>query len=157
MRRVLLLLAVALLDIVWFPVAEASDATVTLADRATPASLSVAPGTRVTFSNQSGERRGVRSEDGPAGFDSGNLEAGASWSLILDVAGTYPYVDDRDRDDTAYHGTITVGAATEPPSAPATASVDILDRSFSPTSVTVAPGATVTWANQSDRDHTVTG
>ncbi|HKY75402.1 MAG TPA: plastocyanin/azurin family copper-binding protein, partial [Acidimicrobiia bacterium] len=43
------------------------------------------------------------------------------------------------------------------PSAPATGSVAILDRSFSPSGVTIAPGGTVSWTNQSDRDHTVTG
>ena len=157
-------------------VAEAADATVTFTDRATPATLAVPSGTRVTFANQSGERRRVRSEDGPAEFDSGNIEPGASWSVVLDEAGHYPYVDERDRDDTGYHGTITVGTASEPasgstgappssspstgapaPSAPATASVAILDRSFSPATVTVAAGGTVSWTNQSDRDHTVTG
>jgi plastocyanin len=180
MRRILLsfMLAVAAVGpgITGIGVAEAADATVALADRANPAALTVAAGTRVTFANQSGERKRVRSEDGPVEFDSGNLEAGASWSVVLDAAGTYAYVDDRDRDNTAYHGTITVSSAAHggggspapptpsspsaespPPAAPSTASVAILDRSFSPTSVTIAPGGTVTWTNQSDRDHTVTG
>jgi plastocyanin len=35
--------------------------------------------------------------------------------------------------------------------------VAILDRSFLPASLTVAPGGTVSWTNQSGRDHTVTG
>lgn len=180
MRRILLSfvlgVAVAGPGITWVAPAEAADATVTLTDRANPATLTVAPGTRVTFANHSGERKRIRSEDGPAEFDSGNLEAGAGWSVVLHAAGTYPYVDDRDRDDPAYHGTITVSSATQPgggspnspaptqppagspaPSAPATASVAILDRSFSPATVTVAPGGTVSWVNQSDRDHTVTG
>ena len=157
-------------------VAEAADATVTFTDRANPAVITVASGTRVTFANQSGERRRVRSEEGPEEFDSGNIEPGGSWSVVLDVSGNYPYVDERDRDDTAYHGTVTVGTATKPasaspaappapaptsgspaPSAPATASVAILDRSFSPATITVAAGGSVSWTNQSDRDHTVTG
>jgi plastocyanin len=168
--------AVAGPGITWVAPAGAADAAVTLTDRADPATLTVAPGTRVTFSNQSGDRKRIRSEDGPAEFDSGNIEAGAAWSVVLDAAGTYPYVDDRDRDDPAYHGTITVTPAAQPgggtpnppapaqppagspaPSAPATASVAILDRSFSPTTVTIAPGGSVSWTNQSDRDHTVTG
>ncbi len=180
MRRFLLSLvlaaAVAGPGITWVAPAEAADAAVTLTDRANPATLTVAPGTRVTFSNQSGERKRIRSEDGPAEFDSGNIETGAGWSVVLDAAGTYPYVDDRDRDDPAYHGTITVTSAAQPaggtpnspvpaqppagspaPSAPATAAVAILDRAFSPTTVTIAPGGTVSWTNQSDRDHTVTG
>ncbi len=180
MRRFLLSLVLAVAvagpGITWVAPAEAADATVTLTDRANPATLTVAPGTRVTFANQSGERKRIRSEDGPAEFDSGNIEAGAGWSVVLDAAGTYPYVDDRERDDSAFHGTITVSSAAQPgggspnspapgqppagspaPAAPATASVAILDRSFSPISVTVAPGGTVSWANQSDRDHTVTG
>ena len=180
MRRFLLSLVLAVAvagpGITWVAPAEAADATVTLTDRANPATLTVAPGTRVTFANQSGERKRIRSEDGPAEFDSGNIEAGAGWSVVLNAAGTYPYVDDRERDDPAFHGTITVNSAAQPgggtpnspapaqppagspaPSAPATASVAILDRSFSPTTVTVAPGGTVSWTNQSDRDHTVTG
>ena len=181
MRRFLLSLVLAVAvagpGITWIGPAEAADATVTLTDRANPATLTVAPGTRVTFANQSGDRKRIRSEDGPADFDSGNLEAGESWSVVLDAAGTYPYVDERDRDDPAYHGTITVSSTAAPgggspnppapggsppagspaPPAPSTASVAILDRSFSPATVTVAPGGTVSWANQSDRDHTVTG
>ncbi|HZI39565.1 MAG TPA: plastocyanin/azurin family copper-binding protein [Acidimicrobiia bacterium] len=180
MRRILLSLVLAVAvagpGITWIGPAGAADATITVTDRADPAALTVAPGTQVTFVNQSGERKRFRSEDGPAEFDSGNIEAGASWSVVLDAVGTYPYVDDRDRDDPAYHGTITVSAAGQPgggspnppgspqspagspaPSAPAAASVAILDRSFSPGTVTVAPGGTVSWANQSDRDHTVTG
>lgn len=180
MRRILLsfMLAVAVVGpgITGIGAAEAAEAVVTFADRANPASLTVAPGTRVTFANQSGERKRVRSEDGPDEFDSGNLESGDSWSVVLDAPGTYPYVNDRDRDDPAYHGTITVSSAAQPgggspstpapsqppagstaPPAPATASVAILDRSFSPTTVTVAPGGDVSWTNQSDRDHTVTG
>ena len=192
MRRFLfsLVLAVAVggPGITWVAApAEAAEAAVTLTHRADPATLTVAPGTRVTFANQSGDRRRIRSEDGPADFDSGNLEAGESWSVVLDVPGNYPYVDERSH-DPAYQGTITVSSTTSPgggapntpapdglppagstppggspaggsspPSAPSTASVAILDRSFSPAAVTIAPGGTVSWANQSDRDHTVTG
>jgi plastocyanin len=185
MRRFLLSLVLAVAvagpGITWVDPAEAADATVTLTDRAIPATLTVAPGTRVTFANQSGDRRRVRSEDGPAEFDSGNLEAGESWSVVLDAAGSYPYVDERS-DDPAYAGTITVSPTASPgsgsedppapsesspggsspagspaPSAPSTASVAILDRSFSPSTVTIAPGGTVSWANESDRDHTVSG
>ena len=180
MRRVLFffLLAAALAGpgITGIGGAEAAEATVTFTDRANPATLDVASGTTVTFANQSGERRRVRSKDGPEEFDSGNIEPGDSWSVVLHGAGNYPYVDERDHDDTAFHGTITVGAVTQSaggsagapagssppsgspaPSAPTTASVAILDRSFSPATATVAPGGTVSWTNQSDRDHTATG
>jgi plastocyanin len=175
MRRILLCFvlaaAVAGPGVAGVDVAAAADAVVTFADRATPAALTVAPGTRVTFVNQSGERRRVRSDGGPDDFDSGNLEPGATWSVVLQAAGTYPYVDDRHRDDAAYRGTVTVASAAQPsggspetppapspspaPSAPVTAAVAILDRSFSPATVTVAPGGTVSWTNQSGRDHTV--
>ena len=179
MRRIFLsfMLAVAVAGpaITGIGTAEAADATVTFTDRANPATLTVAAGTRVTFANQSGNRKRVRSEDGPAEFDSGNIESGGSWSVLLDTAGTYAYVDERDSDNPAYHGTITVSPPGQPaagspgspalqspsgspaPPAPAAASVAILDRSFSPPAVTVAPGGTVTWTNQSDRDHTATG
>jgi plastocyanin len=179
MRRIflsfLLVVAVAGPVVTGVATARAADATVTFTDRANPATLTVTPGTRVTFANRSGERKRVRSDDGPAEFDSGNVESGGSWSVVLDAAGTYAYVDERDRDNSAFHGTITVTPSTQPAAgppdapapgassgspastAPATASVAILDRSFSPLSITVAPGGTVTWTNQSGRDHTATG
>jgi len=120
MRRLLLVPVVsALAALVLVPgVVEAAEAAVTLTDRVTPASLSVVTGTRVTFRNQSAEERRVRSEDGPADFDSGNLDSGEMWSVVLNVAGTYHYLDDRHDDDVAFHGTITVGASAPSPPPP---------------------------------------
>ena len=40
--------------------------------------------------------------------------------------------------------------------APATVRVDIADYAFKPATVTVAPGATLTWTNHDDDPHTVT-
>lgn len=162
MRRIflsfVLALAVAGPTVTGVGTARGADATVNFTERANPATLAVAPGTRVTFVNQSGERKRIRSEDGPAEFDSGNLEPGERWSVVLDAPGAYGYVDERDRDNSAYHGTITVNtggqpaigspgapaphppSGSPPPAAPAAASVAILDRSFSPTAVTVARG-----------------
>ncbi len=130
----------------------------------------------MTWTNLDGDRHRVRSRNGPVEFDSGNIERGASWSVTLSAAGTYAYLDDRDRDNTAYHGTIVVaaseggagsgsGASTgggstgggSATTAPATATVSIGDRVFGPAFVTIVAGGSVTWRNGDDRDHTATG
>jgi len=48
-------------------------------------------------------------------------------------------------------------AATSAPSAPMTGAVTIQNFSFSPASITVAVGGTVTWTNQDSTAHTATG
>ena len=149
-------------------IATAEDVDVLIADTLRPAQLTVAPGTTITFVNQDGERHRVRSVSGPAEFDSGNLEQGATYSVTLTADGTYEYVDDRDRHNEAYHGSITVttgdppSGGTEPdpaPGAPApllSGDVSIVDRVYRPASIEVGVGATVSFVNNDDRAHTVT-
>lgn len=52
---------------------------------------------------------------------------------------------------SSMHGSVVVDAG----SAVTTAAVDIINNTYSPATITVAPNATVTWTNQ-DTNHTVT-
>ena len=173
--------------------AAASTVTIRLTDRVTPADVTVAPGTTVVFRNDSGNRHRMRSVDhsGDEGFDTGNLEPGESAAVTLAAEGTYAFVDDRDRDDRAFHGTITVrasgggaapggsapgfgspdpgagggtppgggtapgGGSSQPgTAAPASAAVSIVDDDFTPRTVEIRAGGTVTWVNRGGDEHT---
>lgn len=108
--------------------AEAAGVEIVLGASVQPKDVSVAKGTAVTFRNADSARHRVRTTDGPASIDSENLEPGDSFTITLTAAGTYRYVDDRNRDNRAYWGTITVDAGasapgqTAPPPADAPAS-----------------------------------
>jgi plastocyanin len=69
-----------------------------------PASISVAAGSTVTWTNQDGTAHTVTADDGS--FDSGSLAPGATFSQTFDTPGTYTY-------HCAIHssmtGTVTVG------------------------------------------------
>ncbi len=68
----------------------ASEATVAIAGFAfEPASLEVAIGTPVTWTNQDGTQHTVTAADGS--FDSGALAEGDTFSQTFDTAGTYSY------------------------------------------------------------------
>jgi plastocyanin len=142
-----------------------------------PATLTIAPGVSVRFRNDDDERHRLRSRTGPVGFDTNDLEPGESYRVTFSVVGRYPYVDERERDATAYHGTIVVGSA--PPAATATATattppdpgtapkpgpaaatrgtVRMAGRAFSPATLTIAAGGSVAFQNDDDRAHTATG
>src|SRR5688500_13808173 len=100
------------------PAASAATVTVHIRDTLDPKPLTIAPGTAVRWVNDSDNRYRMRSRSGPVEFDSGNLEPGESYTFLFQVAGTYPYVDDRERDDPAFHGTITVRAGSSPVASP---------------------------------------
>ena len=152
--------------------ASAATATIKITNRLEPASLSVAAGTTIRFVNADDERHRMRSQSGPSEFDSHNLEPGQSYSMTLTAKGTYTYLDEREDDDTRYHGTIVVGGSNASGGggasgggsgggstsiAPATsASVSMAGRSFSPSTVTIEAGGSVTFRNDDDRAHTVT-
>lgn len=58
-----------------------------------PGSLTVAPGTTVTWTNEDNFAHTVTAEEGaPASFDSGDLEGDATFEQTFEKAGTYPYV-----------------------------------------------------------------
>jgi plastocyanin len=177
--RPALLLAALLVGVLPAQVA-ATSVTIHVGDTLSPKSLTVAPGTTVRWVNESDTRHRMRSRNGPVEFDSHNLEPGQSFSFTFTRAGTYPYVDHRDEDDAAFHGTIVVAssgdsggsggggagedpAVPNPPSgggggaAPASATVHMAGKSFSPSSVTIATGGSVTFLNDDDREHTATG
>lgn len=79
-------------------------------------------------------------------FDSGDIAPGGTYTRTFDTPGNVDY-------ECFYHpmfGTVTV----EPGGLPA-ASVDVLDNSFDPPEVTIAPGGSVTWTNRGQATHTV--
>jgi plastocyanin len=141
-----------------------SEALVSItSDGVAPAALTVQAGAPVTFSNEDAERHRIRSRDG-AGFDTGNLDGGESAVITLSEPGTYAYRDERDQEDTRYHGSVTIaaaeathGAPTAAAPVPVEASVGMADRMFRPGTVTIAAGGSVTFVNDDDRQHTATG
>lgn len=138
--------------------------TITIGTSLSPKDVTVAPGTTVTWKAVGGKHR-IRSTSGPVELDSGNIENG-SWSFTFSKVGTYSYLDHENEDNAALHGTVTVrtGAPSTPgtgPGAPAaaaptTAAVSVGDGIFSPPSITVAVGGTVTWTNNDGSQHNVT-
>ena len=136
--------------------------TITIGSSLDPSSVTIEPGTSVTWVNADSGRHRMASTSGPERFDSGNLDPGQSFTMTFDVEGTYSYLDDRDDENSAYFGTIVVasGATSPPPpgggGAGGPVSIDVGDRIYRPASVTVSPGTTITWRNIDDRPHTVT-
>lgn len=57
-----------------------------------PANITVKQGTTVTWTNNDSTVHTATSTDGPAGFDSGNLSRGESFSFTFEAAGTYNYI-----------------------------------------------------------------
>ncbi len=57
-----------------------------------PSTLTVPVGTTVTWTNDDGMTHTVTSTSGPAGFDSGLMSSGSSFSHTFDQAGTYEYI-----------------------------------------------------------------
>ncbi|MEE8331286.1 MAG: plastocyanin/azurin family copper-binding protein [Acidimicrobiia bacterium] len=149
--------------------ASAAAVGVTIDDALTPKDLAVGVGTTVTWTNGDTERHRMRSRSGPVEFDSGNLDPGDKFQFTFSVEGTYSYLDERDTDNPAYQGSVVVTADAppggeepapppggEPPAPPVGGDVSIFNRSYQPGSLTVGVGATVRWANNDDRVHTVT-
>jgi plastocyanin len=149
--------------LVLFPLAaaRAADTTVSITTTLAPKAATVQVGDTVSWVNDDSERHRIRSISGPEEFDSGNLDPGESFTFNFAFEGTYSYIDDRDEDDTAYHGTITVssepvdppGGTTLPP--PSQGDVEIIDDAYRPATFTIAEGGTVRWVNR-DRDHPLT-
>jgi plastocyanin len=68
----------------------ATAASVNMADNEfQPASITVAAGEAITFTNVGSNPHTATSDDGV--FDTGTVEAGGTASITLDSAGTYPY------------------------------------------------------------------
>jgi plastocyanin len=153
--------------------ADAATVTVRIGQSLSPRTVTIAPGTSVRWVNASDNRYRMRSRNGPVEFDSGNLEPGESYTFTFTRVGTYPYLDDRDREDADFHGAVIVTEATSPaatpkpaegggdpatgPGAATSATIRMANRSFSPGTVTIAAGGSITFANDDDRSHTATG
>ena len=167
--RAILLLIIGLVAALAAPApSHAAGVTVTIRDSFDPDTLTIPPGTRVTWVNASGNRHRVRTTSAPIKVDSGNLEPGERFSATLSAVGTYAYRDEREPDDRSFWATIVVkqgavpsdggsGSSSEGGVAalPTSASVGMGGRAFGPASVTIATGGTVTWRNDDDRAHTV--
>ena len=151
-------------------VASAAGHVVRITSTLDPATITIAPGDRITWRNADGDRHRIRTISGPREFDSGNLEPGQAFSVRLTAPGRYAYYDHRNDELTRYYGTVIVrdGAGSGPdepgPGEPGTpgaespsrATVAIGDRVFRPRNVTIAAGGSVTWRNDDDREHTAT-
>jgi plastocyanin len=141
------------------PVPGTPDVTITIGSGLSDREVRVEAGAIVRFVNRDDERHRMRSRSGERGFDTGDLEPGESGQVRLSAAGTYTYLDDRERDDTRYHGTIVVGPSSPNAAAAAPASsatVTIGDRAFLPASTTIEVGGTVTFRNEDGDEHTAT-
>ena len=141
------------------------DVTILIGNSLEAVQVTVAPGDIVQFKNVDDERHRMRARTKPEDFDTGNLEPGEAALVRLTAPGSYPYRDELDDDDTRYHGRIVVeaastgaGAATPDgvDGAPDAATITIGDRVFTPGSVVIAAGGTVTWDNVDGDEHTAT-
>ncbi|MEO8265588.1 MAG: cupredoxin domain-containing protein [Ilumatobacteraceae bacterium] len=152
-------------------VANAADQVgISITDTLSPASVTIHAGATVTWTNNDSQQHELRSTGGPTQFRTSTLDAGQTASVTFSTVGTYTYVDHRNDQVAAYHGTIvvtndaapvTAPPATTPgpapaPTAPATASIHLAGARFAPASATVAVGGTVTWTNDDGSKHTVT-
>ena len=171
-RRVALaVLALATALLVALPTAGlAAEKTVHIANGTlAPGSITIAPGTTVTWINDEGIEHRMRSTSGPAEFDSGGLKPGASFSFTFTLEGTYAYRDERDKANPAYQGTIVVSSGALPPTDPGATpapgstpgpatppTVHMAGRAFSPATVTISAGESVIFLNDDSRDHTAT-
>ncbi len=81
-------------------------------------------------------------------LDSATIAGGGTYPHTFASVGTFGY-------HCTIHSGMT-GSVTVATGQPATATVDIQGSSFSPSTISVAPGGTVTWTNVSGLNHTVT-
>jgi plastocyanin len=150
-------------------VASAAGNVVRISSTLDPATITIAPGERITWRNDDDERHRIRTIRGPAEFDSGNLEPGQTFRVTLSRPGRYEYYDHRNDEVSRYYGTVIVKEAAADPDepgpddpgtpgaeAPLRATIAIGDRVFRPRDVTVIAGGSVTWRNDDDREHTAT-
>jgi plastocyanin len=138
-----------------------------------PRTVTVDAGTTVRWRNNDGREHTVTAND--RSFDSGIIRVGATFVKTFTTPGTFPYICAIHPDMT---GTIAVrasGGGTPPPPPPptptprptpvpssppggggATGDVRAIDFAFSPSSINIVAGTTVTWVNDGAALHTVT-
>ncbi|MEX2183052.1 MAG: cupredoxin domain-containing protein [Chloroflexota bacterium] len=137
-----------------------------------PTIVRITAGGSVTFRNGGEDEHTATSVDG-GGIDSGTLATGASYRRAFTTPGTYAFLCIFHSD---MRGTVEVGGAapTAPaatprvaeapvapdapvtPEGPATVSVDAIDFTYGPESITIEVGDRVTWTNRGDAPHTAT-
>jgi len=139
------------------------DVTITLSGGLSDREVRVAAGGIVRFANRDDERHRLRSRTG-RGFDTGDIEPGATYQVRLSTPGTYTYIDEREDEDSRYHGRIVVGGgslggSTASGAAKPTesATVTLGDRVVQPSTTTITAGGTVTFRNADSDEHTATG
>jgi len=106
----------------------------------TPNSLVVAPGTTVTWVNNESVTHTVTSDS--LKFDSGNMVKGDEFSFTFSSAGVYPY-------HCKYHPNMTGKIIV-------TNQVTIANFKFTPSTLTIKVGSSVTWINNDAATHTAT-
>lgn len=94
--------------------AEAASAAVLIQNFAySPSTITIAVGSSITWTNRDSVDHTVTEVSGPAGFDSGQIAPGATYTHTFTVAGTYTYhCADHSMMPTA---TVRVGSASPPP------------------------------------------
>jgi plastocyanin len=137
--------------------------SVTIADFSfAPATLTVAQGTTVTWTNSGLARHTVAANDGT--FHSPDVRAGQTYTRTFPTPGTYTYICDIHPD---MKGTIAVTGAggTPPPPAPPTTAlppvtangdVRIADFNFAPRTITITAGESLTFVNTGAARHSAT-
>jgi plastocyanin len=120
-----------------------------------PSTVKVAQGGTVTWTIASRSPHRISADDNS--FESTLITSGTTFSFRFDKPGTYTYRDGFTNDMA---GVITVVAdpntVAGSPDNGSSAAVNIIDLDFSPKSVKVVKGATVTWTNTGQAPHTVT-
>ena len=128
-----------------------------------PDTLTVPVGTTVCWVNQDTTPHTVTS-DVEGVFDSGSLQQGQTFEYTFNSAGSFPYhclphawmiatvtVTGGAATSTSTSATAAATSATAtatPPRCPSGATlVDIVDNTFTPANINVAPGTTVCWTN----------
>ncbi len=128
-----------------FALAQTSNAAVTIADfQFTPATLQVAQGTTVTWTNNGPTNHTTTSDTGV--WDSGVLQAGRSFSFRFNTPGTFAY---HCMIHPSMKGTITVTAATAAPASPSSAAAPAPSPSAAAPAASPSSSAAATQASPS--------
>jgi plastocyanin len=140
--------------------------------RSTQKLITVPVGATVVWPNRGQRKHTVTADDGS--FNSGTLDAGASFSQTFSQPGTFAYYCEfhGGPGGAGMAGVINVGdgaaapppqptqpaqpTAAPPPPAPAAASVSMVDFDFAPKEIRIKAGTVVTWKNDGAAPHSAT-
>lgn len=126
-----------------------------------PSSITIDPGTTVTFLNDDDRDHTVTATD--LSYDSGIMNPGDSYQRVYSTPGTFEFFCAIHPDMVA---TVVVNGADgeppppppppDPPPPPPPGDIEIIDFAFSPDVISVTPGTTLTFVNAGAALHTVT-